>query len=197
MICFYHRLGFSASGCSERGETGGDGQNPRLIGPMGVWSSSVASMVREGIREKSYYNEFNECDKQNIGRAMLDGISALQESLLSLEENEIILLVIARDISAASISLFRSDRSLLVPTGIRITRSYIPPPCLAYSLGSDRPQIAQAMAMVQPMIVHERKKLRSAMSAILACLRFIAMTIGIVLITAASKESRVLIGESP
>src|ERR1039457_5404016 len=73
---------------------------------------------------------------------------------------------------------------------------HIPPDCFAYSLGSDLPQIAQAMAAIQPTVVNENK-LRRAISVILACLRFTAIKIGIALMAITAKSSNVLISGRP
>ena len=43
---------------------------------------------------RDYFNNFNACDEQEIGEAMLDGITALQESLMSLDDDSIILFTI-------------------------------------------------------------------------------------------------------
>lgn len=39
---------------------------------------------------RDYYNEFNETDEPEIGKAMLDGIQALRQSLSSIDENSVI-----------------------------------------------------------------------------------------------------------
>jgi hypothetical protein len=73
---------------------------------------------------------------------------------------------------------------------------HILPDCPAYSFGFDLPQIAQAMAAIQPTMVNENK-LRRAISVILACLRFTAIQIGIALMAYNAKSSNVLTGGRP
>jgi len=51
-----------------------------------------AQFSEEELRD--YFNEFNACCEQEIGRAMLDGVASLQDSLASLDADPIILFTI-------------------------------------------------------------------------------------------------------
>ena len=44
---------------------------------------------------RDYYNDFNGCNEPQVGRAMLDGIVALQEGLASLPDGQVIMFMIA------------------------------------------------------------------------------------------------------
>jgi hypothetical protein len=59
------------------------------------------------------------------------------------------------------------------------TAFYSPPVCLENSRGSDFPHIAQAIAISQPIIVHDKKKLRRSINTKFAHFRLYAMTHGI------------------
>lgn len=43
---------------------------------------------------RDYYNDFNGCNEEQIGKAMLDGIKTLQQSLASLPDGHIIVFMI-------------------------------------------------------------------------------------------------------
>ncbi len=43
---------------------------------------------------RDYYNEFNRTTESDIGKAMLDGIQVLNESLKSVDENSVVILLI-------------------------------------------------------------------------------------------------------
>jgi hypothetical protein len=43
---------------------------------------------------RNYFNEFNETNDQEVGRAMLDGLVALQQSLSQLDSGSVIVFII-------------------------------------------------------------------------------------------------------
>ena len=52
------------------------------------------SFSEEEVRQ--YFNEFNATNEQEIGRAMLDGVNALHESLGQIEDSSVVVFSIAR-----------------------------------------------------------------------------------------------------
>jgi hypothetical protein len=44
---------------------------------------------------RQYFNEFNAANEQEIGRAMLDGVSALHESLGQIEDSSVVVFSIS------------------------------------------------------------------------------------------------------
>lgn len=76
--------------CQERGATFFIFTNQHKDAYLERLSPSLFSV--EELRD--YFNAFNACDEDEIGQAMFDGITAIQESVRSLDANSVILLCI-------------------------------------------------------------------------------------------------------
>ena len=73
---------------------------------------------------RQYFNEFNATNEQEIGQAMLDGVSALRESLGQIEDSSVVVFSISEnrqlpaftEVPADPEGLVRNDNS--IPPGI-------------------------------------------------------------------------------
>ena len=78
------------------------------------------SFSEEEVRQ--YFNEFNATNEQEIGRAMLDGVSVLRESLGQIEDSSVVVFSISENRQ-----LRRSQKYRRTPEGLVRNDNSIPP----------------------------------------------------------------------
>ncbi len=71
---------------------------------------------------RQYFNEFNATNEQEIGRAMLDGVSALRENLGQIEDSSVVVFGISENCQ-----LRRSQKYRRTPEGLVRIDNSIPP----------------------------------------------------------------------